>query len=261
MFLLFPSRTVAFEVFGFAVHWYGLLYLASFLLAYLLIPRLQKHRGLRLTSDDWSRVVSWTVVGVLVGGRLGYVFFYQPGYYLAHPLEIFAVWNGGMASHGGFIGATLAILWALRGRSREEILRVGDILAVPIVLGLGIGRIGNFINQELYGTVTSLPWGVAIPGVAGLRHPVQLYELGTCIVIGLLCYAHLRRVRTPGTTFGLALTLYAVARILLETIRVHAFPPVVFGLVREQLLTLPVLVIGIALLCWPYRSVRRKAAR
>lgn len=253
---LFPSRTVALDLFGFSVHWYGIMYMLSFLLALFLIPRLQKYRDLHLTQDDWSRIVGWAVVGVLVGGRLGFVLFYEPAYYLAHPLEIVAVWKGGMASHGGFIGATVAMLWALRGKNVDAMIRVADIVAVPVVLGLGIGRIGNFINQELYGTITMLPWGIAIPGVEGLRHPVQLYEFALCVIIGLVCYWHLRKTRAAGTTFALFLLLYAVERILIEFLRIHAYPSVAFGLVREQMLTIPFLVIGIGIWAWTRRSIK-----
>jgi phosphatidylglycerol:prolipoprotein diacylglycerol transferase len=157
-----------------------------------------------------------------------------------------------MASHGGFIGATLAILWTLRGKSLDALLRVADIVAIPVILGLGIGRIGNFINQELYGTVTSLPWGIVIPGVEGLRHPVQLYETLTCVIIAFLCYWHLRKTTTPGRTFGLFLTFYSIVRILLEWLRIHEHPPLLIGsipLFREQLLTIPLLLIGIVMVC------------
>jgi phosphatidylglycerol:prolipoprotein diacylglycerol transferase len=250
MFALFPSRTVAINLFGFGVRWYGLLYLLSFLLTFFLVPRLQKYRELRLSSDEWSRIISAAILGVLAGGRLGYILFYQPAYYLAHPLDIFAVWNGGMASHGGFIGVTIALLYALRKYSWAEIARIADVIAVPIILGLGIGRIGNFINQELYGTVTTLPWGISIPGVEGLRHPVQLYEFGTSLVIAALCYVHLRgsQHQRPGRTLGLFLTLYGVVRILLEFLRIHAFPPLFLGLYREQVLTIPLVLIGLLLL-------------
>jgi phosphatidylglycerol:prolipoprotein diacylglycerol transferase len=250
MFSLFPSRTVAIDLFGFSIRWYGLLYLLSFLVAFLLVPRLQKYRALRLASDEWSRIISAAVIGVIVGGRLGYVLFYQPAYYVAHPLEIFAVWNGGMASHGGFIGVTIALLYVLRKYSWEEIARIADVIAVPIILGLGIGRIGNFINQELYGTITTLPWGISIPDIEGLRHPVQLYEFGTSLVIAALCYVHLRSTQhqRPGRTLGLFLTLYGLVRILLEFIRIHAFPPLLLGLYREQVLTIPLVLIGLFLL-------------
>lgn len=257
MISLFPSRTVAINLFGFSIRWYGLLYLFSFLLAFVLIPRLQKYRDLHLSRDEWSRIISAAVIGVIVGGRLGFVLFYQPAYYLAHPLEIVAVWNGGMASHGGFIGVTLALLWVLRKYSWEEILRIADVIAVPIILGLGIGRIGNFINQELYGTVTSLPWGITVPDAEGLRHPIQLYEFGTSLLIAFLCYLHLRHTQQrPGRTLGLFLALYSAVRIPLEFLRIHAFPSLLLGLYREQLLTLPLLLIGLFLLLHSQRHIQ-----
>jgi phosphatidylglycerol:prolipoprotein diacylglycerol transferase len=193
-----------------------------------------------------------------VGGRLGYVFFYDPLYFLNNPLKIVAVWEGGMASHGGFIGVAVALLYALRHQSWKDILKIADTISIPIILGLGIGRIGNFINQELYGTVTNLPWGIAVPDAAGLRHPVQLYEFGTSVLIAILLYWHLRRAdATPGRTFALFLLLYGIVRIFLEWVRVHAYLPLLVGsipLYREQLLTLPILLAGMILLLWKKRS-------
>jgi len=246
MFVLFPTRTVALILFGFPVHWYGLLYFAGFLIGWWILPRLQKLRGLQLSSDDLSSILTATVVGVIVGGRLGYVLFYDPMYYFTHPLQIFAVWNGGMASHGGFLGVAIALWYVLRRRSREEFLKIGDIVVVPIAIGLGLGRIGNFINQELYGTVTTLPWGMSFPGVEGLRHPIQLYDFAMQMCIALVCYLALKKTAVAGRVFALFLMLYGVARFLLEFIREQN--GVFFGpLSGGQMLTIPLLAVGVAL--------------
>lgn len=259
MFTLFPSRTVAIEVFGFAVHWYGLLYLAGFLLAWWLLPRLQRYRGLTLTREEWERLLGYAVLGVILGGRLGFVLFYEPRYFLAHPLEIFAVWEGGMASHGGFLGVAVALLLARR-RVKIDPWKLADIAVIPAAIGLAIGRIGNLINQELYGTVTALPFGIAIPGVEGLRHPTPLYDAIYNLLIAGACFWYLRRTRSvPGRTCALFLMLYAVCRFFIEFLRVQDYSPLsVLGIVltRGQALTVPVFIAG-AFLWWYLRKERR----
>lgn len=249
----FPSRTVAIEILGWPVRWYGIMYLCGFLLALALLPRLQRFRSIALSRDDWASLVSAGIVGVLVGGRLGYVFFYEPGYFAQSPTEVLAVWRGGMSSHGGFIGVAAALfLWCwLR---KIDMRAVADLIVVPAAIGLAFGRLGNFINQELYGTVTALPWGVAFPDVAGLRHPVQLYAMAKDLLIAGLCFWHLhfQPVR-PGRTAALFLILYGALRFLLEYLRHQDYPLVDFGVLllsRGQLLTLPILLLGMLLWEW-----------
>jgi phosphatidylglycerol:prolipoprotein diacylglycerol transferase len=254
MIAFFPSRTVAVSVAGFGVHWYGLLYLLAFLTALVLLPRLQQYRDLKLTRDDWLTLLSSGVLGVIIGGRLGYVLWYQPAYYLAHPTEVFAVWNGGMAFHGGFLGVVIAILLFCRKRG-VSVWRVADAVVVPAAIGLAFGRVGNLINQELYGTVTSLPWGIAIPGVEGLRHPTPFYELCCDLLTSLVCYLHLRRLPRPkpGRTFAIFLMLYGFFRFVLEYLRQQDYPWTQLGplaFTRAQLLTAPMFVAGIALWWW-----------
>ncbi len=246
MITFFPSRMVALEIAGFGIHWYGLLYFAAFVVAWFLLPRLQKYRSLSLSMDEWSSIISAAVIGVILGGRLGYVLFYAPLYYLQHPLEIFEVWKGGMASHGGFIGVALALYYVLRKKSWDEILRIGDIIVIPVAIGLGLGRLGNFINLELYGTVTSLPWGMNFPGAEGLRHPIQLYDFIAMMLIALILFLHLRTKQPSGKTGALFLILYSIVRILIEFIRDQAGVPV-YLLTEGQWLTVPVLVIGLLL--------------
>jgi phosphatidylglycerol:prolipoprotein diacylglycerol transferase len=269
MFSLFPSRTVAFEIMGFGVHWYGLLYFASFLIGWWMLPRIQKYRGLDLSMNEWSDLLAAAVLGVIIGGRLGYVFFYGFSYYLSHPLEVFEVWKGGMASHGGFIGVTVALLWTLRRRSRETVLKIADLVVIPVTIGLGLGRLGNFINQELYGTVTTLPWGMQFPGAQGLRHPIQLYDFGLQMLIAAILFWYVRSTSDvtlsgdegrhrhswfvsahhdmiPGRTCALFLLLYGTARFLLEFIR-EQNGVYFYGLSEGQWLTIPLLVFGIGL--------------
>lgn len=249
MISFFPSRMVAVDVWGFGIHWYGLLYFVAFLIGWLLLPRIQKYRDLSLDADAWSQLLSAAVIGVIVGGRLGYVLFYGPAYYAQHPLEIFAVWNGGMASHGGFIGVTLALLFVLRKKSWDTILRIADVVVIPVTIGLGLGRLGNFINQELYGTVTTLPWGMRFPGAEGLRHPIQLYDFTAMMILAIILFRSLiphSQSYRAGRTLALFLMFYGVIRFLIEFIRDQAGVPV-YLFTEGQWLTIPVLLIGLFL--------------
>ncbi|TSC79388.1 MAG: phosphatidylglycerol:prolipoprotein diacylglycerol transferase [Candidatus Peregrinibacteria bacterium Gr01-1014_25] len=258
MLALFPSRTVAVSVLGFPIHWYGILYACGFALAWVLLPRLQRHRGLTWLRGDFEHLLAAGVLGVLLGGRLGFVLLYEPRYFLAHPLEILSVWNGGMASHGGFVGVALALFLVMRGRERD-LLKIADIAVVPIALGLALGRLGNFINQELYGIPTALPWGIMIPGVEELRHPTALYAIGKDLLIALVCFAHLRRSGSRvGGTAGLFLLLYGMLRFGLEFLRDQPYGWIDFGvasLTPGQVFTIPLIAAGAAL--WVYAGRRR----
>lgn len=249
----FPSRQVALDLLGFQVHWYGIMYLLAFVVAYVLIFRFQKFRSLNLTKDDIGSILSWAVVGVLVGGRLGYVLFYDPAYFAAHPLEVFAVWQGGMASHGGFIGTGLA-LWYILRKKGVPILAFFDVAVVPIAVGLALGRFGNFINWELYGTVTDVPWAVQIPGVEGLRHPTFFYSMIKDAWIAACCLVLLRSGKgRTGDVLALFLVLYGVLRFIVEHFREPTHSLVSFGffdLSRGQVLSVPVVLLGIAVCVW-----------
>lgn len=253
MFALFPSRTVALSLLGFGVHWYGLLYLAAFIIAWQLLPRLQHLRGLTLDRERWGTILTAGVLGVLIGGRLGFILFYAPLYFLSHPLEVFAVWQGGMASHGGFIGVAIALFYVLHRESYEMKLKIADLITVPVAIGLALGRLGNFINQELYGTPTSLPWGMSFPPALGLRHPVQLYDMMIQLSIALCCFFLLKtqtKLR-PGRVFAIFLLSYGIARFFLEIVREQQ--GMLYGvgqllLSEGQWLTVP--LIAIALWLW-----------
>ncbi len=260
MFSLFPSRTIALSVFGFAIHWYGIMYVLAFLTAIWLLPRLGKMRKLNLSYDQWLSLVSWIIVGVLVGGRLGFVLLYNPSYYFSHPREIFFVWQGGMASHGGFVAVILVLFLWVR-KERVNFLSLGDIVTVPAAIGLALGRIGNLINQELYGTVTSLPWGISIPGVAGLRHPTQAYECLWDLATAVICFFLLKYFHTRNGRIGVIfLMLYAVGRFLLEYFREQQYSLFTIGtvaLTRGQLYTIPLFLF--ALVVW-FLAPKRKVS-
>lgn len=249
MFAIFPSRTIALVLFGFPIHWYGLLYLLSFLVAWFLVSRIQKYRSLSLTDDDWSSLLSAAILGVIIGGRVGFILFYEPSFFFHHPSEILKVWHGGMSSHGGFLGVAIAMLWVMRNRTGEERLKIADVVIIPVAIGLMLGRLGNFINQELYGTVTTLPWGIAIPGIEGLRHPTQLYAMAKDLLIACVCFWHLRSVRTrPGETCAIFLMLYGILRTLVEQFRLQEYTGLGLGawdITRGQVLTVPLFFVGL----------------
>jgi phosphatidylglycerol:prolipoprotein diacylglycerol transferase len=233
-----------------AVRWYGLMYLAGFV-AFLWLGRLRAREQpwQAMTAQDLDDLLFYGVLGVIVGGRLGQVLFYEPGYYLAHPLEILAVWKGGMSFHGGFLGvlAAMALFARKHGRTFFE---VTDFIAPLVPLGLGAGRIGNFINGELWGRIASpeLPWAMVFPQVDMVpRHPSQLYQAtleGLALFVLLWWFS--RRQRPVGQVSGLFLVGYGFFRFVAEYFREPDAG--VFGLSYTvsmgQWLSLPMIVVG-----------------
>lgn len=231
-----------------AVRWYGLMYLLGFLAAYQLIRRLSIRRKLDLTGDGVSDLLFYCVLGVIVGGRCGYVLFYNAGYFLHHPLEIFAVWQGGMSFHGGLLGVVCAAVLFCR-RKKLPLLLTGDVLTTSATIGLGLGRLGNFINGELWGRVTDVPWGMVFPQAGPMpRHPSQLYEflLEGVLLFGLLWWLHRKDVR-HGVPFFSFFAGYGLFRFLVEFVRQ---PDAQLGFLwggatMGQLLSLPMLAFGL----------------
>lgn len=258
----FPARNVALIVGEFPIYWYGILYLLSFVVAALLLPRLQYLRKLRLSKGEWSDILTWAVVGVLVGGRFGYVLFYRFSDFLGNPFVLFDVRSGGMASHGGFIGVALALLWVMRKRAWDQKLSIADVAVVPVAIGLAFGRFGNFLNQELYGTVTTLPWGMRFDGATGLRHPTQFYAMGKDIAIAASCFWYLRSTRgsfIPGRSLALFLMLYGVLRFAVEIFRDQTGISMYGPFSEGQVLTIPVFLAGAAI--WYWRGRRSTGSR
>ena len=265
------------EVFGttLALRWYALAYIAGILFGWWIIlrairtPRLWEGPA-PITPEQIERFFTWAVVGIILGGRLGYVIFYAPATYIAEPWRIPMVTEGGMAFHGGFLGVVVAGLWFCR-RERISPLALGDLLALAVPVGLMLGRITNFINAELWGRATDLPWGVIFPGVAAqtcpeligvcARHPSQLYQAaleGLLLALVLLWLVFRRGwLKRPGSVMGMFLLGYGLARFLVEFVRqpdaqfVTPGNPVGlalhvggYGLTMGQLLTLPMLLAG-----------------
>jgi phosphatidylglycerol:prolipoprotein diacylglycerol transferase len=242
------------------IHWYGLMYLVGFLAGWWagVVRAKQPNSGWR--PEEISDALFYIALGVILGGRLGYVLFYNFGYYLNHPLEIFYIWTGGMSFHGGLIGVCTA-LWFMARKMQRPYLAVTDYLAPLAPLGFLPGRIGNFINQELWGKVTDLPWGMVFKTGGPLpRHPSQLYEsFLEGLVLFLILWFYSKKPRPVGAVSGMFMIFYGLFRFLVEFVREPdaqlgylAFGWVTMG----QVLSLPMMLFG-AWLMW--RGYRRTA--
>ncbi|SIO52947.1 Prolipoprotein diacylglyceryl transferase [Rhodovulum sp. ES.010] len=284
--LTFPdldSEIFAISLFGmeFALRWYALAYIAGILIGWRLVvalvkrPRLWPGDRAPMTPAQVEELLTWIILGIILGGRLGFVFFYKPLYYLQHPLEIPMLWQGGMAFHGGLLGVILALVLFTR-RHGIALLSAADALAIATPPGLFFGRIANFINAELWGRPSDLPWAVVFPGefaqycpgwetVPCARHPSQLYEAGLeGLVLGaalLWLVARRDALKRPGAVAGMFFVGYGFARIFVELFRQPDFQfvspdnPMGYavqwggaGLTQGQLLSLPMVALGLILL-------------
>lgn len=290
---------ISFTIGGFelALRWYALAYIAALLIGWRLVvmavrrPALWPGNTAPMTPEHVENLVTWVIIGVILGGRLGFVLFYQPGYYLQNPAEIPMIWQGGMAFHGGLLGVVIAGVLFCRVH-KLPMASVGDAMAMATPPGLLLGRIANFINAELWGRPTDAPWGVifpgeyaqSCPGPVGLverawetlcaRHPSQLYEAGLegLLLGALILWLIYRRgwLKIPGQIMGLFLAGYGLGRFIVEYFR-QADPQFItpdnplghvislspeIGLSMGQLLSLPMLLVGIAIII----VARRRAA-
>jgi len=250
---------VIFKLGPLSVHWYALSYLAAFGMAWYLGNRLASRPNSAFTKDQVADFIFYGALGVLLGGRIGYILFYKFGYFLDHPLEIFFLWRGGMSFHGGMLGTVFA-LWLYARHIGHSLLKVTDFIGPLVPLGLGFGRIANFINQELWGRVTEVPWGMVFKtGGPYPRHPSQLYEAfleGLVLFVILWLYA--RKPRPTGALTGLGIAGYGVFRMFVEFFRqpdAH-LGYLAFGwLTMGHILSLPMVLAGIGLMVW---AIKRK---
>jgi phosphatidylglycerol---prolipoprotein diacylglyceryl transferase len=248
------------------IHWYGLTYLVAFALFMALASaraRQPQYANAGWTRRDVEDLLFWGVVGVVLGGRLGYALFYKPGHYLANPLEILAVWKGGMSFHGGMLGVILAMVAYARSRGRRW-LEVTDLIAPCVPTGLASGRIGNFINGELWGRAAdpSLPWAMVFPqsGSELPRHPSQLYQFALeGLLLFVLLWVYARRPRATGQVSGAFLVGYGFFRFAAEYFREpDAFlGTLALGLSMGQWLCVPMIAAGVALWAWAGRASNR----
>lgn len=262
----FPQIDPVLVQFGpIVIRWYALAYIAGLLLGWQYLRLLVRRPGWSLTPIDVDDLLFYAALGIILGGRLGFVLFYHPSYYLRNPIEILFIWQGGMAFHGGLLGVILA-LWIFARRRGLPVLELGDAAAAAAPIGLFFGRIANFINAELWGRPTDLPWGVVFPNAGPLpRHPSQLYEaLLEGLVLFVVLFWLARKPRMPvhhGRLGGVFLTGYALARFMVEFVRepdAH-LGHLLFGMTMGQLLSLPMLAAGIALLVRSWPGPRRAA--
>jgi phosphatidylglycerol:prolipoprotein diacylglycerol transferase len=274
--LIHPQiNPIALQVGPLAVHWYGLTYLAAFaLFMFLGIRRLRHEPFASITGPGaWSRkdvedILFLGVMGVVLGGRIGYCLFYKPGYYLSNPLEIFYVWQGGMSFHGGMLGVIASMIWFARSRHRPW-LQVADFVAPCVPTGLAAGRIGNFINGELWGRLAppDLPWGMVFRGAGDLpRHPSQVYQfLLEGLLLFVLLWLYARKRRRQGEVAAAFLVGYGVLRFIAEFFREpDAFLGLLsLGMSMGQWLCVPMVLGGIGLWMWAQRQpdAARLAAR
>jgi len=247
---------VAFHVGPLAVRWYGLMYLVGFIL-FVVLGKIRARQNL-LTGwhpRDVDDMLFFGVFGVILGGRLGYVLFYKPLYYFAHPLQILALWQGGMSFHGGLLGVLIAMALFARQRHKRW-LEVTDFVAPLVPLGLAAGRLGNFINGELWGRPSNGPWAMVFPQVDAVpRHPSQLYEFGLeGMALFVLLWLYARRRRPLGAVSGLFLVGYGVLRFLVEFAREpdDFLGQLALGWTMGQWLSLPMILAGLAMMLWAY---------
>ncbi len=247
---------IAFSIGPLAVRWYGLMYLAGFAAGWWLgLRRISKGMA-PVNRQQFDDLLFLAVLGVILGGRLGYVLFYKPAHYLSHPLEIFAIWQGGMSFHGGLLGVMLA-MWLAARRHNVDYLRLMDFVAPLTPLGIAAGRLGNFINGELWGRTTDLPWGMVFRGAGDApRHPSQLYQFA---LEGLALFALLwwfsSKPRPRGQVCALFLLGYGVLRFAAEFGREPDayLGYLALGLTMGQWLCIPLIVGGLWLFAWSRR--------
>lgn len=222
------------------IRYYGLIFVFGLFISYLIFKRLAKQRKLPLSNKDFDDYMMYGVIGTVAGARLGSVVS-DFGLYASNPLQIFAVWNGGMAFHGGLAGLVIAGLIFSR-KKKVPFYDVADLTVIPAALALGFGRIANFINGEFYGTPTNLPWGVKFSGIEGFRHPVQLYESSKNFLIFSLLWLIKDKKVPKGALFWSFVALYGGMRFLLEFYK--DLPPLLFSLTWGQVWSLPMFLIG-----------------
>jgi phosphatidylglycerol:prolipoprotein diacylglycerol transferase len=227
------------------IRYYGLIFVLGFVTAYFLLVYLSKERKMGLTKDDISDLLLYLLVGIILGARLFYVLFYNLGFYLSHPLQTIAVWNGGLSFHGGLVGAAIAAFFFCK-KKKIDFYDIADIAVIPTALGLAFGRIGNFLNGELYGRITQVPWAVKFRGAEGFRHPSQLYEsLKNFIIFGILW--NIRNKKLPkGFLFWSFVVLYSAFRFLVEFFR-EPDPQlgfIIYNLTMGQILSTIMFLIG-----------------
>ncbi len=235
----------------FEIRYYGLIYIIGFIITYFMVSYLAKKRKLKITKEDVADLLFYILIGLVVGARIFYIVFYGLKYYLANPLEMPAVWHGGLSFHGGLAGILIAA-WIFCRRKKIKFYDIADLVVIPAAIGLGLGRIGNFLNGEVYGRITDVPWAVKFPGVEGYRHPSQFYEsFKNFFIFGVLWILKDRKI-PPGFIFWSFISMYGVIRFFIEFVKE---PDGMFlGLTTGQWLCIPMAMVGIGMLIYLKRK-------
>ncbi|MFT4304233.1 MAG: prolipoprotein diacylglyceryl transferase [Candidatus Woesearchaeota archaeon] len=241
---------ILFELGPLQIRYYGLLYLLGFVIGYFLIKHMISKRKLNLSNDEVLDYIFWIALGTIIGARLFYTLVYNPSYYLSNLTEILYIWQGGLSFHGGFIGACVAVYLFCK-KNKLNLLEMADITILPLALALSLGRIANFINAELIGTVTNVSWCVIFPGEEVCRHPSQLYASFKNIIIFIFLWSikDLKKIKEkPGLIFGLFILLYSFFRFIVEFYR---SPDIQLGylilnLTMGQLLSIVMFILSLA---------------
>jgi phosphatidylglycerol:prolipoprotein diacylglycerol transferase len=263
-FLQFPViDPIIFSIGPVALRWYGTMYLIGFLAAMFMANKAADNSKGLWTRDQVSDLLFYSFLGVILGGRVGYVLFYQFDYFIADPLYLLKIWEGGMSFHGGLLGVILAI-FIFAKKTNKSFLTVGDFVAPLVPIGLGMGRLGNFINAELWGRQTDVPWAMVFPtDPLGLpRHPSQLYEFFLeGVVLFIILYVICRKPRTLGLAAGTFLIGYGVFRSIVEFFREpDAHLGLYFSFISKgQILSIPMILIGLFMIYYGYISQQKKA--
>jgi phosphatidylglycerol:prolipoprotein diacylglycerol transferase len=268
----FPAFDPVLISFGpIALRWYALAYIAGILLGWLYVRIILKHEALwagtpPMTVTDYDDFIMWLTLGIILGGRIGYVLFYNPGYFAAHPLDSIALWKGGMSFHGGFLGCVVAVV-AFARRRGLSILSLGDLTCAAGTIGIFLGRIANFINGELWGRPSDVPWAMVFPTGGPLpRHPSQLYEAlleGVVLLFALAILIRRGALQRPGFIIGAFAFGYGIARTICELFRE---PDVQIGFLwggftMGMLLSLPLIIAGAIIMAVAMRRAAPVAAR
>ena len=248
---------VAINFFSLEIRWYSLAYIFGILAGWVLAKRFFiNNQGIKIKFDDY---VTYIIFGIIIGGRLGYVLFYNLDYYFENPIDIFKIWQGGMSFHGGVIGIIVVSGW-FANKNKQNVFSYLDVISLVAPIGIFFGRISNFINSELYGTQTSLPWGVKFIKVDNLyRHPSQLYEalFEGLILFLILIYFHIKIInKKPGFISGLFLVFYSIFRFIIEFFRVpdDQLGYLLFNLTMGQIISFVFLLFGSYLVIQKYEN-------
>ncbi|MDP4012482.1 MAG: prolipoprotein diacylglyceryl transferase [Candidatus Nanoarchaeia archaeon] len=236
---------VLFSVAGFEIRYYGMIIVLSLLIAYFMLPLLAKKQKINLSKAQIEDLILYAAISALIGARLFIVLFYHPSFYLSNPLEILKIWKGGVSFHGALVFGLAAVYYFCR-KHKLKFLEVIDLMIIPTALGFALGRMGNFINGELYGRITSVPWAVKFQNAEGFRHPSQLYESAKNFLIFTTLFFLSKKKQKPGILLATFLIMYSILRFLIEFVRE---PELYIGfLTMGQFLNIFMFIAGILLL-------------